>query len=152
VIETQAIIDAVVSHAQVTGQFERVNTHEPKNAPGTGLTCAVWAQSLGPARGRSGLKATTALLMLNVRVYSPIIQDPPDMIDPTVITAVDALMGSYSGDFTLDGLVANVDLLGAYGLPMASTAGYLTIGGNKMYRVVTISLPLVINDVWDQEA
>lgn len=149
-IEAQAILDAVVSHAMSTGRFDAVNQHEPKNAPGHGLTCAIWVQSIEPAVGQHGLIATTARFTLSVRLYTSMLAEPQDLIDPYVVGAVDMLMGAYSSDFTLDGLVRNVDLLGQGGQGMRADAGYLNVSGNMM-RVMTISLPLIVNDVWSQQ-
>lgn len=145
----QAILDAAVSHALASGHFERVNGHEPKNAPGRGLTAAIWAQSLGPVPAGSGLTRTTARLVLNIRIYSDMLQEPQDGIDPAVLRAVDALMSAYSGDFELGGNVRNVDLLGQAGIPLSAEAGYQNVGGT-MYRIMTITLPLIVNDVWTQ--
>lgn len=148
-MEVDAITDAVVSHAAASGHFERVNQHEPKNAPGNGLTCAVWVQGIAPIPQGSGLDTTSGRLLFNVRIYSNMLQEPQDGIDPNVLKAVDELMRLYSGDFTLDGLIKNVDLLGMYGMAMTAQAGYLTIG-DTMYRVMTINLPLIVNDLWGQ--
>lgn len=147
-----AIIDAVASHAAASGYFDRVNKHEPKNAPGHGLSASIWAQSLGPARGQSGLRSTTALLILNVRIMSNMLQEPQDDIDPQILEATSGLVGAYSGDFTLGGLIRNVDLLGQVSQGLRADAGYLTIGGSDggMYRVMVISVPMIINDAWGQ--
>jgi hypothetical protein len=150
-LDTVAILDRVVSHALAAGYFERVNGHEPKTAPGHGLHAAVWVDSVKPASGQSGLIATTALFVVNVRIYQNMIAEPQDMIDPRVMAAVDALMTAYSGDFELGGTVRNIDLMGMAGTPMAAQAGYIQQDG-KVYRAVTITLPLVINDVWSQAA
>lgn len=147
-IEVEAIIDAAVSHAMALGVFAQVNQHEPKSPPPDGLTAGVWVDSLAPARGRSGLQATSALLVLNVRIYSNMLQTPMDEIDPRVAMALDALIGAYTADFSLDGLVW-VDLLGAYGVPLSARNGYVTID-KSMYRVCDISLPLVCDDAWEQ--
>jgi hypothetical protein len=148
-LETLAIVEAIVSHAAASGHLDRVQGHEPKNAPGHGLSAAVWVQRLAPLALASGLAATSALLVVNVRLYSNMIQEPQDAIDPNLVAAVDALMGAYSGDFTLDGLVRNVDLLGAHGEGLSAQAGYLE-QDKKMFRVVTLTVPLVISDVWVQ--
>jgi hypothetical protein len=42
-----------------------------------------------------------------------------------------------------------VDIKGAYDIPLAWEAGYLNVGGG-MYRILDITLPLVINDVWTE--
>jgi len=146
---TAAILDAAISHAKGLGRFERILTHEPKSAPGNGLSVAMWAQNLRPIAGGSGLNSTTARLQLSVRVYTNMLADPQDKIDTRLLDAVDALMSAYSGDFTLGGLIRNVDLLGADGDPLSADAGYLE-QDSKLYRVMVISLPLIVNDLWVQ--
>lgn len=149
-MDIAGILDGVISHAQATGLFDGgVNGHEPKSSPGNGMTCAVWAQRIGPAPLGSGLSVTTGLLILNVRIYTPMLQQPYDAIDPTVISAVDALFTEYSADFTLGGAVRNVDLLGAYSPGLVAEAGYVNQDG-KLMRIMTITLPMVINDLWPQ--
>jgi hypothetical protein len=144
---TKAILAAVISHAKATGKVERVLTHEPKSAPGNGITVAVWVQNLRPTT--SGLDSTTVRLELSVRVYMNMLADPQDAIDTKLLDATDTLMAAYSGDFTLGGLVKNVDLLGVDGDPLGCNAGYLEQDG-KMYRVMGITLPLIVNDLWSQ--
>jgi len=148
-LDTKPIIDAVVSHALTSGHFERVNAHEPTSAPGTGLSAAVWVDATEPARGTSGLRATTARLTLNVRLYTSMLAEPADAIDPRLMAAHDALMTAYSADFTLGDLVRCVDLLGQSGVPLSSRAGYLQ-QDSRLLRVITIVLPVLVNDVWEQ--
>ncbi len=144
-----ALYDAVVSHALALGQFEQVNTHEPKNAPGNGLQCAVWVQEIGPTS--SGLASTSARVEFSVRIYSNMLQEPQDLIDPHIFLAVDALLTAYSGDFSLGGTVRTVDLAGMSGNPLRAVAGYLDID-QKMYRIMTITLPVLLNEAWTQAA
>lgn len=146
---SSAIIDAATSHALATGMFERVNKHEPKDAPGAGLTAALWVDRIRPIPARSGLASTTALLVLILRIYSNMLQEPQDAIDPVVTDAVDALMTAYSGDLDLGGLISNIDLLGAHGQAMEARAGYLNVSGT-MYRVMDLTIPCVVNDAWTQ--
>lgn len=150
-LNSRVIIDKIRSHALTLGQFQRETGHEPKNAPGNGLTCAVWADKLQPILS-SGLNITSVRMVLMVRIYGPMLVDPQDEIDPRILEAVDALMGAYCNDFTLGGLVRHVDIFGAEaGQGLQATAGYLN-QDHKLFRVVTIQLPLVINDVWAQGA
>ena len=150
-LDIRTILDAVESHALASGYFVAVNGHEPKSAPTTGITAAVWVEQIGPARGGSNLNSTSARLALFVRLYSSMMQQPTDAIDPDLMTALDALMGAYSGDFTLGGLVRQVDLRGAYGDGLSARAGYLD-EGDAEYRVMTITLPLIVNNLWAQVA
>lgn len=148
-LDIAAILDGVVSHALMLGLFERVNAHEPANAPGHGLTCAVWADSVAPLPAGSGLASTSARVVFNARIYTSMLQEPADAIDPNMVAAVDALMSAYSGDFELGGSVRNVDLLGQAGVPLSAQAGYLQQDG-QLFRVMTIVLPVIVNDVWEQ--
>lgn len=142
------ITDRIVSHALGLGLFEHVNQAEPKNAPGNGLTCAVWAEHIGFIRS-SGLASGSGRLVFNVRIYTNANAAPDEAIDPEMINAVDSLFAAYASDFTLGGLVRHVDLLGAHGIPLAAQAGYLLVEGGE-YRVMTIELPLIVNDLWTE--
>ena len=145
------LFDAIESHALASGLFDDVNTHEPKSAPGTGITCAIWIQNIGPAVAASGLAATSARIEFSVRLYTSFLAEPVDLIDKNLLDASIALMEDYSGDFGLSIVtgVSHIDLLGAYGTPLQADAGYLNQDG-KIYRVVTINLPIIYNDLWTQ--
>jgi hypothetical protein len=144
-----AILDGLVSHALTLGLFERVNQHEPKSAPGNGLTAAVWADEIGPDPESSGLASTSGVVTFLVRLYTSMLSEPQDAIDPQLLSAVDALMTAYSGDFDLSGSARCVDLLGQSGATLSAKAGYLN-QDSKIYRVMTITVPVIVNDVWSQ--
>lgn len=150
-LDVTTIVDRVKSHAAALGIFERTLSHEPKSAPGYGLTFAVWSQKVTPIPARSGLASTSYLVLMNVRMYGPMLQDPMDEIDPNMLRATDSLMADYNGAFTLDGAVTQVDLLGAYGTKLTAEAGYINIDG-KLMRVMTVDLPLVVDDLYQQVA
>lgn len=141
---------AALSHAQALGLFEQVIGHEPVSAPGSGLTYAMWVGPVKPVPARSGLDAVSARLELRGRVFLPADTEPMDDVDVTVTGAVSALMGAYCGDFTLGGTVAEIDLLGAYGTPLSSDPGYTSFGGGTTYRVATLTIPLIVNDAWQE--
>lgn len=149
-IDVAGLIDKLVSHAMSLGIFEKVNTHEPKSAPGRGLNCAIWIQTIEPVPRMSGLASTSGRLEFRTRLYMPMSREPEDDIDPAMITALDTLMDAYSGDFDLGESVVGIDLLGAWGTPLSAQAGYLP-QDNRMYRVLDITLPVILADVWDQE-
>lgn len=153
-----ALYDAVASHAQATGLFGGGTTdHEPLNPPAAGLSCAVLLGPLVPVGRASGLNATSGRLEFQVRVYSPRVQLPAGGIDRDMLQAVATLLAAYSGDFELitgeldEGLVRMIDLLGAYGTPLSAQPGWLTQDGAP-YRVTEIILPLILNDMWGQNA
>lgn len=152
-MRTRAVLDQVISHALATGCFERVSGHEPKqkNQASNGITCAVWAQLLAPVGEGSGLSVSSARLELTVRVYTNMLAEPQDDIDPRVLDAVDTLVAAYHADFDLGGEARFVDVFGAYGPGLEARAGYLNQSG-VLYRVVDVRLPIIIDDCWPQAA
>ena len=148
--DVSGLFNAVESHAAASGLFERVNTHEPKNAPGNGLTAAVWVDRVWPVRS-SGLASTSALVVLMVRIFTNMISEPQDAIDPNITAAVGVLFDAYSGDFELGGTARQVDLLGQTGTPLSAQAGYVE-QDHKLFRVITITVPIIVNDAHTQAA
>lgn len=147
-LDIQGILDVVCSHAMGTGYFEAVNQYESKQSPSNGISAAVWVDRVVPIR-TSGLSETTVRLDLTVRLYSSTYIEPYDDIDPNLTLALDALMRAYCGDFEIGGQVRHVDIFGAYGNPLETRSGYMNLDG-KEFRVFTIRLPLVIDDLWSQ--
>lgn len=150
-LDLQAITDALASHASASGWFDSVNGHEPKNLPGKGLTAAVWLDRIMPTPGQSGLDSTSARVIMMVRIYTSMLSEPQDAIDPAVTRAVNSLYTAYSADFTLGDLVESVDLLGRHGVGMNGQAGYLRQDGREL-RIFDITVPLILNDLWSQSA
>lgn len=147
------IFDAVVSDVQASGYFDRVNQHEPKKAPGHGLTAAVWFQGWQPLPQRSGLASTSGVILWQVRIYQNMLAEPQDEIDPMMMRAASNLIRRYHDDFDfgLDPLVSNVDVFGSAGAgALTSAAGYLPMENNKLYRIIDIMVPVIVNDIWTQ--
>lgn len=152
----QQTFDLVQSKILATGYFAMVNTSEPKSSPVDPLTAAVWIDRIAPVRS-SGLASTSALLLIMCRIYTDMLQEPQDAIDPRVMQATNQVLSDFSGDFELidpqtsAATVREIDLLGAYGPGLSAQAGYISISG-VMYRVMTITLPIIVNDCWTQVA
>ncbi|UVS81845.1 hypothetical protein [Actinokineospora sp. UTMC 2448] len=145
------VLNAVVSHAESLGAFERVNGFEPGAPPGPGLHAAVWVQDITPVPRASGLAATSVRLELALRTYSRVEVEPPDEVDPTMTRAIGQLMTALTADFDLGGTVRNVDVLGAHGPALGAQAGYSRFpASGELYRVMTLTIPVIINDVFPQ--
>jgi hypothetical protein len=144
--------DVLTSHAQATGLFGQVLGHEPISAPGSGLTAAFWVSRIGPVPTGSGLRSTTARLEVMATLLEPADTEPADGVDVDMVGAVDALLTAYSGDFEAGGNVRMIDLLGAYGTPLSAVFGYTRFAGGTTYRAATLTIPLIINEVWGQVA
>lgn len=147
-----AVYNAVVSHAMASGLFDRVGSHEPKNAPGNGITCSVIAGPMRTLPAHSGLDKVTIRAEFRIRIYMNMLQEPQDAIDETLIRTAESLMSAYCGDFELGGNVKQIDIFGSSGnLGLTADPGYVEID-KKMHRIVDIVLPVIVNDVWDEVA
>lgn len=149
------IFDAVVSDAQSSGYFDKVNMHEPKAKPGYGLTAAIWVQSIEAVGAISGLKTSCARIVFMLRIYTNMLMEPQDMIDPMMLKAVSNLMRRYHDDYDFEGAIRNVDLLGQTGDPLKAEFGYIAFGprdAEVMYRACTLTIPCLVNDVWPQNS
>lgn len=148
-LDVSGIYAQVVSHAKRLGVFQHVLTHEPKGAPPSGLTCCIWLKSLETVGEVSGLASTSVRLELSLRLYENFKAQPEDEIDKRLLDATSKLMDAYNGDFQLGDEAMEIDIFGAYGDKLASQGGYIELGGS-MYRVVEITLPIIIPDVYQQ--
>ena len=146
------ILDAIISDIQMSGYFDKVNTHESKRAPGFGLSADVWFLTLDPIPTGSGLNKTSARLAWNVRLQSSMLLEPQDLIDPNLVRAASNLIRRWHDnfDFDLDPMVRNVDCLGSYGEALKAQSGYVEYEQSKIYRVIDITVPIIVNDVWPQ--
>lgn len=147
-LDTNDLIDRIVSHAARLGVFDVTNGHQVEAAPGRGVTVAFGVVSLGPAP--SGQKSTSALVVFEAVVYTSPYTNPLDLIDPAIMTAVDALIEAYSGDFTLGGTVRCVDLLGMSGLSLRADKGFVPFPDGTVYPAMVVTVPLIVNDAWLQ--
>lgn len=139
----------IESMISATGLFSSVNLSEPKNAPGKGLVCAVFLDEIGPVPQESGQNVTTGRAVFKARIFLPMISKPEGMIDQNIGHAAGRIIEVLSGDIDLQANVKYVDLLGATGTPLSAKGGYLTID-TTMFRIMDVTIPLVINDIWAQ--
>lgn len=144
------VLNRIESLAMASGFFDAVNGHEPKSAPGTKTTFSLWVQNVNPVSS-SGLNVTSCVFILNGRIYHSMMSQPFDRIDPNVTAATSFLMASLNQSFKLGGAdnVRAIDILGMEGVSLSAAAGYVEID-RQMLRVMTLTIPIIINDVWPQ--
>ncbi len=146
-----ALFAAVESQAAALGQFERVSAHKQLSAPANGLWYSLWLADIQPVAAASGLAATSGRVIFEAWIGSSAVQRPTDGIDPALLTAVSAYIGAVSGGFTLGGTVRDVDLLGEHGPALSAKAGYIEVQGQQQ-RVMLVTIPVLIDDLWTQAA
>lgn len=144
---------AVSSHAQASGHLDGVYPYELTGPPvDAGVVAGVWVSDIAPIPALSGLASTTARVELTVQLYRRAEHTRPDLVDLDLTAATDALMRAYSGDLDLSdyGVTGvELDLLGAHGDPLRARARYVAFG-DALTKVHTITLPLVVRDLWTQ--
>lgn len=145
-LDINGILDALVSHALGLGFFSSVNEHESKQSPPDELSCSIWVERISPIKS-SGLNSTSIRIQFEVRLFSGTMTEPYDDIDPNLTLALDALMRAYIGDFTLGGLLRHVDIFGAHGPALDARTGFINQDG-KEFRVFSINLPVIVDDLW----
>lgn len=146
---SRLVLDALVSHAQALGVFERVNTHEAKSAPGRGLYCSIWLQTVDPDPRSSGLASVSARLVFLARLQSNFLAEPQDGIDPNLLDALDLLVDALSNDLDLGGNAMSVDPFGMSGVALSGRAGYVLQDG-KHFRCIDLQIPVLLDNVWTE--
>lgn len=149
-LPSDQIIAEAQAYAQQLGIFDAVGVHGPLNAPTAGTSAALWVARIRPVPKASGLDGVAVMFTLNLRIYVLSGSEPLDDVDVLLVRAMDQTMKAFANGFTLQGLVRNIDLLGGYGTPFDGVLGYAEIQ-NTVYRVATITIPCVVNDVWEEE-
>jgi hypothetical protein len=139
--QANALFTAIQSMAQELAIFNGVDLHEPWNAPGSRLFCTITLGTVRPVLS-SGLSSVSGQVTLVIRVWSSALQKPFDGIDPEVLAAACSLMGALAGGFTLGGTVRDVELMA-----MSAQPAYVDFEG-KPFRIIEISCPIVINDMF----
>ncbi len=66
-----------------------------------------------------------------------------------MLNVVDKLIAAFVADFSLGGKSRNIDIFGAHGFPLSARAGYIDID-NKKFRIMDITVPVIVNDVWSE--
>lgn len=146
-----ALFAQVEARAQELGDFEQVIGHEPRSAPVSLPAMAVWYAGLGPARGASGLAATSARLEFRGRIYLNAQAKDEDKNEQRLLYLSALVMGAYNSAFTLNGEAMAVDLLGGWGNPLEAVPGWLA-HDSKEFRVAEVTIPVILTDVWAQVA
>lgn len=150
-VQIKAIMSKVISVVQGLGLLETVNGGQAMHMPGAGLRASVWPGRITSPPGSSGLSKVSIVLPVMIRIFGPARAIQVDEIEDEMLDVIDKLADAYVGKFTLDGLVRAIDIHGRFGQPMTIEPGYLDIQDGTC-RVETMTLPLIINNAWEEVA
>ncbi|KJK44440.1 hypothetical protein UK23_29515 [Lentzea aerocolonigenes] len=148
-LDIKVPLERMQSMVKKLALFEQVNLSEPKSAPGKGLNFAFFLQRIAPVPSQSGQASTTGLVVFTGRIYSNMLQKPESALDIQMALAAAKVIEAFSGDIDLGDAIRYVDLLGMTGTALSGQGGYLQIDSG-MFRIFDITIPLVVNDIWNQ--
>ena len=151
VTAANALFAALLSSAKkLGGTFKTTTAHEPKSAPTSFPSQALWLAKIAPAS--SGMASVSGVVTFNWRIYqAEMKQEPQDGIDPGLLKNIALVLRALAGGFTLGGTVRAIDLLGMYGQPLEATTGFIT-HDQRLLRVGQIIVPVIVNDMWSEIA
>lgn len=147
VLRVKEITAQAESYVKALGVVESVNGGELRHMIGRGLRAALWFERIEPVPEVSGLEFVTVRLEMKIRIFGNVQEEPSDQVEPEMLEAVDAVMNAFATGYTLEGEVRDVDLYGAHGQRFSAQAGYLDLQEGTC-RVETITVPFMVNDVW----
>lgn len=149
-MDAKGIFDTLAGLAQASGVFNSVLTHEPKSAPQLQdqVTLALWASPMRPIDS-SGLASVSMRWDISGRIFYSAFQEPVDEIDSRLMSAAGTYLAALCANFTLGGLVRNVDIFGQEGDRLEAVPGYLE-QDKKIFRVVDLRIPLLLNDEYPE--
>lgn len=139
-----ATLDRLQSYVQAHGGFRNVVVGEPKSPPTDSLSAAIWTQSVDVTKVFLG-GGTREVYSVLVRVYRNWLSEPRDQVEKDLAHSVSALMEDLLADFELGGGVVAIDPAGMEGSGVTIRWGHVEIS-NVMFRVVDITLPLIVDD------
>lgn len=149
--EFKDLFSKLTSHAKSLGIFERVEFREPVNKPASGVALALWVNDYRPPPAGSGVAETSMVLDVRATVYCPLGTGKRSAaeVEALVLYAVHRVIKVLSNDFELEGMVRSIDLLGMTGEAMHADFGHLQYE-DTWYRIGEITVPLIINDIYEQ--
>lgn len=142
--DIKATLETVEDWFGKSGYFGKVQIGEPKQPPQEALSAAVFMN-----------RVTTVLVFANggtrevhvvtMRMYRDMLAEPQADIELGLAKAVSSVSSDLLGDFELGAKIMAVDVAGMHGTPYGATWGYLDLSG-KMYRIVDILMPFIVDD------
>lgn len=159
-LDLKTLNQAILTHAGVSGQVDYVFGAPAEKTVGNGVSFELYLSTIQPYAAGSGLASVAVVVVQNVVLA---MNDDPghvddiarEDIDPRMAEAADAMCRIYANHFTLGGLIRNVDIFGAAGQgSLGARAGWAYKGGPEgpRRRIMAITLPMIINDLWDEAA
>lgn len=143
--DIEATLDSIESKVASSGHVREVTVGEPKAPPSAeGITAAIYMASAEVSQ--VSLNSTIERHIITIRLYNLGLHEPTMDRDSALDAAMADLLEDILGDFDLGATIRNVDVGGELGVPLSNDWGYVEIGGPPSYRVIELTLPLIVDD------
>jgi hypothetical protein len=139
-------LHAMETYIQNLGLFQTVQIGEPKQPVGQGFHAAIYMDNVSVTMVYAG-GDTRENHVVTLRIYRDMLaeQNEPQLnLESEMASVLSKLMENLLGDTDLESTVMSIDAAGMDGGNMTASFGYTDVGGS-MYRVVDISVPLIVN-------
>jgi hypothetical protein len=124
--------------------FSTVEIGEPKSPPADQYASAyIWMDSVTTVQ--ASLNGSIEVYLTTVRLMTGLFEEPIELIETQTAEAYSKASEALFANFSLDNKIRNIDAAGQYGASYGGTWGHLDLGGN-LYRIVDITLPLIVDD------
>ena len=142
--DIKSTLETLEDWLKKSGYFPKAAIGEPKQPPQEETSAAVFMNRVSTIRvfANGGL---SEVHLVTVRVYRNMLAEPQQDIELDLARLISSDSSDLVGDFTMGGAVMALDVAGMHGTPYGATWGYLDVGG-KMYRIVDILAPFIVND------
>lgn len=140
--EIVATLDQMHSHLKGLGYLGHVQIGEPMAPPEAETTAAIFASGVRVAE--TTLNSIIELHTITIRIYKDMLVHPPEELEKGLSIVTSHLMKELGSDLDLGGNIRSVDVAGIYGSVLEAQWGSIQIQ-NKMYKVVDITVPLIVD-------
>lgn len=107
------------------------------------VAAAVWFVSWLPTLT---LATSVEGFILNVRLHVDAFAKPQEEHELALTDTFSEFTTDIQQDYTLGGVVREIDIAGQFTDGMSAEAGRITLS-DKMYRIIDITVPVIVNDV-----
>lgn len=147
-LDTAGILNKMVTHIKTTGRIKNVVKHDPLSNVPFG-TVSVIIRRIFPTPETSSLRKTGVAIVFSIAIYANDMAEPRDGAETELLNIFDSIMALFNRDFKLGGAIHSIDFFGRSGVSVDANMGRIEID-KKLYRVLDITLPVLIFDTWTQ--
>ena len=140
--DVTATLRSIESKLLSSGYFKHVQIGEPKGPAEQRFTAAIFMSDV--SRADLPLAEVNHVYTVLVRIYDDMLREPQEDVEIEMSNVLDKFLNDLCGEFDLGATIRHVDVGGIWGTALGAKWGYIDLN-NWMYRVVDVTVPLVVN-------